>query len=370
MESSNRTDGKDNFENPEGSRTALVIGLANLLVGVIAIVGNSLLCFTVYRDPYRRLRNTASYLVVNLAFADLLTGLITEPFYAAFEISRFMEKESAILYVIGESTAYLFVNASILSILSLAYDRYVAVSYPLLHDQKMNRKRIFTLIVLLWIYSVLFSMLRFIGVPQDVFYWIDLHVNYTLFGAILIGLYIAIYLTIKRQLAQSLRTQGYNSQTRRQPTYDDIETKLRSEKKMTKTVFRLLLVAVSCMLPLYIMLHVELLCEPCMEVPVVKTISKLSEPILFLNSGLNPFLYAWTIPKYRQALKEILRRTWCLQAKHKSKERENSPRRQRCKSTSSLHNLELIDRKTPLSNMKEFSTPAVVLTKIARNNSI
>ena len=371
MESGNTTGGKDNFENSEGSRTALAIGLTNLFVGVTAIVGNSLLCLTIYRDPYRRLRNPASYLVVNLSFADLLTGLITEPFYAAFEISRFMEKERAILYVIGESTAYVFVNASILSILSLAYDRYVAVRYPLLHDQKMNRKRIFTVIALLWIYSVLFSMLRFIGVPQDVFYWIDLHLNYTLFGGILIGLYIAIYLTIKRQLAQSLRTQGYNSQTRRQPTYGNIEAKLRSEKKMTKTVFRMLLVAVSCMLPLYIMLHVELLCEPCMDIPVVKTISKLSEPILFLNSGLNPFLYAWTIPKYRQALKEILRRTWCLQDEHNfSKERKYSPRWQRRKSTSSLHSLELVDRKTPLSNMKEFSRPAVVLTKIVRNNSI
>lgn len=261
------TSGGNGNENSKSSNTALVIGITNLLVGVIAIVGNLLLCWTIYRDPFRRLRTTASYLVVNLAIADLLTGLITEPFYAAFEISNFMEKETDILYVIGESTAYVFVNASILSILSLAWDRYIAVRYPLLHSQKIDRKRILTMIVLLWIYSILFSMLRFMGVPEDVFYWLDLHVNYTLFGGLLIGLYISIFLTIRNQLEMSLRAQGFNSEIRRQPTHDEIETKVKSEKKMTKIVFLLLLVAIACMLPLYIMLHVELLCESCMEVP-------------------------------------------------------------------------------------------------------
>lgn len=365
------TSGGNGNENSKSSNTALVIGITNLLVGVIAIVGNLLLCWTIYRDPFRRLRTTASYLVVNLAIADLLTGLITEPFYAAFEISNFMEKETDILYVIGESTAYVFVNASILSILSLAWDRYIAVRYPLLHSQKIDRKRILTMTVLLWIYSILFSMLRFMGVPEDVFYWLDLHVNYTLFGGLLIGLYISIFLTIRNQLEMSLRAQGFNSEIRRQPTHDEIETKVKSEKKMTKIVFLLLLVAIACMLPLYIMLHVELLCESCMEVPVVKTISKLSEPILFLNSGLNPFLYAWAIPKYRQALKKILRDIWCLrQKKSKNKQRKCNIGPQSPKNVFCIHNQMIADRKAALSILNVSSNPAVQLLEIRRKHSV
>jgi len=216
-------------------------------------------------------------------------------------------------------------------------------------------------------------MLRLMGVPQDIFYWIDLHVNYTLFGGMLIGLYISIYLTIKRQLVQSLRTQGYNSQTRRQPTQDEIESTVRAEKKMTKTVFLLVLVAITCMLPLYVMLHVELLCESCMEVSVVKTISKLSEPILFLNSGLNPFLYAWTIPKYREALKETVRRIWCLRGKSRGEQRKPSNKSQRAKSSASFSDQEAADHKTisncQLPNLKESPIQAVQLTKIRRFNS-
>ncbi|KAJ7356379.1 hypothetical protein OS493_025489 [Desmophyllum pertusum] len=371
---STATSGIDDFENSGKTKTPLLIGIANLLVGIVAVVGNFLLCVTIYKDPYRRLRSTASYLVVNLAVADLLTGLITEPLYAAFEISNFIEKKFNILYVIGESTAYVFVNASILSILSLALDRYIAVKYPLSHGQKMDRNRIFTIIVLVWTYSLLFSMLRFMGVSQDVFYWLDLHVNYTLFAGILIGLYVCIYFTIKHQLAQSLRTQGYNSETRRQPNHNEIETKMKSEKKMTRTVFLLVLVAIACMLPLYIMLHVELLCESCMEIPAVKTISKLSEPILFLNSGLNPFLYAWTIPKYRQALKQTLRvwrhhaRSVCgLCAIKTEKQRKMRPGQFKC--VFAIHNQGMADGKTTLSNSKD-SNPVQLMEMNAISNNI
>ena len=345
MGTNSTTTANETLENLESSKTALIIGVVNLVVGVVAVIGNSLLCLTIYRNPHRRLRNTTSYLVVNLAVADLLTGLITEPFYAAFEISNFMGKEVDILYIIGESTAYVFVNASILSILLMAWDRYIAVRYPLLHKQKMSCKRIFTMIILLWIYSIVFSTLRFMGVPEDVFYWVDLHVNYTLFGGILIGLYVSIYFAIKHQMEKSLRTRGYNSQTRRQPTHNEIKAMVKSEKKMTKTVFLLLLVAIACMLPLYIMLHVELLCKSCMEVSLVQTISKLSEPILFLNSGLNPFLYAWTIPKYRQALKEILPYTRCPQAKSRREEREINTGA----SAFYIHNQGMVDRGTVVS---------------------
>lgn len=343
---STSTSGIDNLENSGRSTTPLLIGVTNLLVGIVAVTGNFLLCVTIYKDPYRRLRSTANYLVVNLAVADLLTGLITEPLYAAFEISNFMRKEFTVLFVIGESTAYVFVNASILSILSLALDRYIAVKHPLSHEQKMNHKRILKIIISLWSYSLLFSMLRFMGVPQDIFYWLDLHLNYTLLVGILIGLYVSIYFTIKHQLAQSLRTQGYNSETRRQPNHNEMEAKIKSERKLLRTVFLLLVVAIACMLPLYIMLHVELLCESCMEISQVKTISKLSEPILFLNSGLNPLLYAWTIPKYRQALRKILH-DWGLCSKRRKKQRKTN------KCEFSFHNQGMMHGNTNLSDSKD-----------------
>ena len=80
----------------ESKETALMIGIVNLLVGIIAVVGNSALCLTVYQDPFRRLRSTANYLVVNLAIADLLTGLITEPLYAAYEIINQLHRKRGV----------------------------------------------------------------------------------------------------------------------------------------------------------------------------------------------------------------------------------------------------------------------------------
>ena len=36
----------------ESKETALMIGIVNLLVGIIAVVGNSALCLTIYQDPF------------------------------------------------------------------------------------------------------------------------------------------------------------------------------------------------------------------------------------------------------------------------------------------------------------------------------
>lgn len=359
----------------ESKENALMIGIVNFFVGIIAVVGNSILCLTIYVDPYRRLRSTANYLVVNLAIADLLTGFITEPLYAAYEITSYLGKEVDTLYLIGESTAYVFVNASIWSILLLAWDRYVAVACPLLHAQKMDVKRILTMIILLWIYSIIFSLLRFMGVPEDIFYWVDLQVNYTLLWAILIGLYISIYYKIRNQLAFSLQAQGFNNQTKRKPTHDEFEAKAKSEKKMTKTVSLILLVAIICMLPLYIMLHVELLCESCMEISTVKILSRLSEPVLFLNSGLNPFLYAWTIPKYRQAFKAILRRSRCdKRTSNESieKGRETSSGWNKPLDTYCIHKQKVFtSQETPLPDWKGSSKDITVqLIKLRINNSM
>ena len=59
MELNSWTNANETFKN---SKTALIIGVVNLVVGVVSVIGNSFLCLTIYRDSHRRLRNTTSCL--------------------------------------------------------------------------------------------------------------------------------------------------------------------------------------------------------------------------------------------------------------------------------------------------------------------
>jgi len=102
-----------------------------------------------------------------------------------------------------------------------------------------------------------------------------------------------------------------------------------------------------------------------MAKPTVETISKLSEPILFLNSGLNPFLYAWTIPKYRQALKQMLR-TWCLCPRKRNNHGKPAPGPSRF--AFAIQNQEMVDGMTSLSNSKESNPIQLTEINVRKNN--
>ena len=46
-----------------------------IVLALITSIGNFMVVYTVYKDPYRELRTISNYLVVNLAAADLIVGL-------------------------------------------------------------------------------------------------------------------------------------------------------------------------------------------------------------------------------------------------------------------------------------------------------
>lgn len=125
--------GIDDMEILGRLKIVLLIGIINLFVGVIVVVGNFFLCVIIYKDFYWCLRNIGSYLVVNLVVVDFFIGLLIEFLYVVFEIINFMGIELRILYVIGEIIVYVFVNVFILFIFFLVLDRFIVVKYFLLY---------------------------------------------------------------------------------------------------------------------------------------------------------------------------------------------------------------------------------------------
>ena len=55
--------------------TAAVSGL----LSIVTTGGNTLVCFAVFKDPYKKLRTPFMYFLVNLAVSDLLVGCVTMP---------------------------------------------------------------------------------------------------------------------------------------------------------------------------------------------------------------------------------------------------------------------------------------------------
>ena len=94
------------------------------------------------KDPLKCFRNSATYLVGNLALSDLLVGLML--------LTRtFLESENAVVVFLHLFSFY----SSMWTIFSIALDRYLMITYPFKHRFLMSVKKMAIWIALIWFLS-------------------------------------------------------------------------------------------------------------------------------------------------------------------------------------------------------------------------
>ena len=135
----------------------------NTLILLLTLVGNSLVCFSVYYFP--RLRKPTNYLIVSLAVSDLLVGAFSLPFRIAQTVNGERFPES-----LGYAGCrfWLWIDtlcsaASIFNLVSISIERLMAVKWPLRHRTEMTSKRAFLMILLVWISALLVASLVFVN---------------------------------------------------------------------------------------------------------------------------------------------------------------------------------------------------------------
>ena len=85
---------------------------------------------------------------------------------------------------------------------------------------------------------------------------------------------------------------------------------LERERRMAVTIMIILVFFFLTYLPQYITIHLAYFCDSCEISEDSITFHKIdvvASRFLFLNSALNPFIYAWRMPKYRRALDACLK---------------------------------------------------------------
>ena len=134
----------------------------NTLILLLTLVGNSLVCFSVYYFP--RLRKPTNYLIVSLAVSDLLVGAFSLPFRIAQTVNgeRFPESLGYAGCRFWLWIDALCCSASIFNLVSISIERLMAVKWPLRHRTEMTSKRAFLMILLVWISALLVAFLGFV----------------------------------------------------------------------------------------------------------------------------------------------------------------------------------------------------------------
>ena len=168
---------------PPTELSFLTASLSAVLI-LTNIPGNILVILAVVLNPNKNLRTSFNWLVVNLEAADLIVGVITEPLCVYYHIREGLGDSGLSNKMITIHMAY-FVSctASVLSLTSLAVERYLAIRKPNTYRTKVTNKRIVLTIAIIWIISL--------SLPNIYF-----DVGFTTFGFIFANTSIAVAVLI------------------------------------------------------------------------------------------------------------------------------------------------------------------------------
>ncbi|XP_065121572.1 trace amine-associated receptor 13c-like [Paramisgurnus dabryanus] len=255
---------------------------------------------------FKKLHTPTNMLILSLAVADLLVGLIIMP----LEAIRLIET----CWYFGDNFCRLFliimgllISTSLSNLVFIAVDRYVAVCHPLLYPQKITTTKTIIIICVSWFYSSAYNIAAVITTSQSkytcygdcifmlTFFWkiIDMFLFFLLPCTVIITLYLRIFYVAHHQV------KVINSLMRSGKHLTEGSVRRKSESKAALTLGIIVTVYLFCWIPFY-----SLSLTP--NTSKTSVIAYFMLWMLYINSGLNPLIYAIFYPWFRTSVKHIL----------------------------------------------------------------
>ena len=278
--------------------------ILSVIIGAPTVLSNVVLLISIYRNPDRNQLNQspATLLVVNLSVCDLLLGITVACGSLYYNISLFngTKRENVNHNAIGILTSVVVTviatAVSTVTIAAMSLDRFIAVSSPLRYRARVTKANVKVFLVVCWVYALLFSCLG-LGVSRTVFtlLYCHLHVSFPLI--ILPVVYWKTYRALRSHnnrvgsLADGRQTMDFVHRNR--------------ERKMISAFLLVLVLFYVTFLPHFIALNMMVFEPSFLKLESFTFFHIASNKFVLLNSSLNPFIYAWRIPKYKRAFKAV-----------------------------------------------------------------
>ncbi|XP_071505987.1 alpha-1A adrenergic receptor-like [Diadema antillarum] len=286
---------------------------------IVGIIGNTLVITAVTMS--RRLQTTTNVFVVTLSCVDFLSALIL-PYQVVALLGGVKPygPTSVFCQVIG-ALSYVFIGWSIITLIVIAFNRYFLITQPLQRYRMVFCKRNIAIIIVIVLSYPIVPVITFIvtgwatfGLKNDVCSLVEgLGFNIlsgismiTLMAAI-IFLYVRIYLhvrehvrkiasnDIKNDVAPSTTSVTMGNGVGQQEGHrQKRDHKASTENKISKNMFFVIICFFICMLPITVTLF-----DPGVDPTVVVYFFV----VLSLNCCINPVIYAWKHPDFRQVFR-------------------------------------------------------------------
>ncbi|KAI7793473.1 putative trace amine-associated receptor 13c-like [Triplophysa rosa] len=262
---------------------------------------------------FKKLHTPTNLLILSLAVADMLVGLIVIPIEAIKLIETcwyFGDSFCGLfIFLLG-----LFLSASLSNLIFIAFDRFMAVIYPLLYTQRITMTKSLVAIFLTWFCSSSYITVIVVGngyFDSDAlrrsgvcygectfifsFGWrvTDFFVTFLVPCAMIIILYLKIFYVAQRQV------KAINSLVNRQKDVTQGSTRRKSDGKAALTLGIIVAIHLLCYVPIYIFALTG-------STILSATTANFLTWTMYVSSAVNPLVYAFFYSWFRKALKHIL----------------------------------------------------------------
>ena len=269
----------------------------NIFLSITAVLGNTLILVALRRET--SLHPPSKLLFRCLSTTDLCVGLLSQPMYAAYEISLLNGRRDACRYTFVTSfiAGYILSGVSLFTPTAISVDRLLALLLGLRYRLIVTLRRTVFIVIVIWILAIVCSTLYFWN------YRISLAYAYVCTSICLVTSifsYTKIFFSLRH-----LQTQVQDL-INQQASPTSPMNMARYRKAVTSALW-LQLALVACYLPHGVMSALHSHSDQSSAASFGRN---FTATVVFLNSTLNPIVYCWKIREVRQAAKETIRHLW------------------------------------------------------------
>ncbi len=275
-------------------------------ISLLTVTLNLLVIISI--SHFRQLHTPTNALLLSLAVADLVVGLLVMP----IEGLRYIEScwlLGKLMCALTPYVSYCLLSASVGHMVLISIDRYLAICNPLLYLSKMTLYKVKILICLCWACSLLYNgciLMGHLGQPDrftschgecvvvisHISGMLDLFFSFVGPCTVMVVLYMRVFVVVISQV-RLIRLQTAATSVTAAPTAK------KSERKAARTLGIVIAVFLMCFCPYY---YPAVAGE---DTSTSLSYYALLSWIMLTNSCMNPLIYALFYPWFRKAIKVI-----------------------------------------------------------------
>ena len=291
------------FPVPESSTDVAVL----LSFSVLTSALNALVVITIWKDPLKNLRGIPNYLMLNLAVSDLLVGIPAELLFAL--LYWYPRKGVA---QAADMSVNLGFNSSALTVLGIAVERLIVISYPLKSADYLTYRNLALGILCIWLLAGLMAILPVVldwdSILRDRIIIMD--VFGLLVFILIVACYSRIFFLVRKGLRPDLTTEvGYGERQCLTENARGREKMKRRERSVMRCGAILVGLWLVCWTPFKVLGDITLYCGESCVIPGALT--SIANVLAFLHPLVNPIAYSLCTRKFRRALWKIICKCNC-----------------------------------------------------------